>query len=212
MSIPLISSQTKEMDTVYRPRTYYLLVDQFRSYADSAEDVIFLGNSITAYTNWNELLRLPQARNRGISGDTTYGILERLDEITEGKPAKVFILIGINDISRNVPAKLILKNCEKILNCIKSGSPETKIYFQTILPVNNTFTRYKNHYNKDDIIHSVNEGLKIIAEREKITLIDLHPYFLDKDNRLDKKYTEEGLHLNAEGYKLWAELLLPYLK
>jgi lysophospholipase L1-like esterase len=212
MSIPLISAQTKEMDTVYRPRTYYLLVDQFRSYADSAEDVIFLGNSITAYTNWNELLRLPQARNRGISGDTTYGILERLDEITEGKPAKVFILIGINDISRNVPAKLILKNCEKILNCIKSGSPETKIYFQTILPVNNTFTRYKNHYNKDDIIHSVNEGLKIIAEREKITLIDLHPYFLDKDNRLDKKYTEEGLHLNAEGYKLWAELLLPYLK
>jgi len=212
MSIPLISAQTKEMDTVYRPRTYYLLVDQFRSYADSVEDVIFLGNSITAYTNWNELLRLPQARNRGISGDTTYGILERLDEITEGKPAKVFILIGINDISRNVPAKLILKNCEKILNCIKSGSPETKIYFQTILPVNNTFTRYKNHYNKDDIIHSVNEGLKIIAEREKITLIDLHPYFLDKDNRLDKKYTEEGLHLNAEGYKLWAELLLPYLK
>jgi lysophospholipase L1-like esterase len=199
------------MDTIYRPRTYYLLVDQFKNYSNSTEDVIFLGNSITTYTNWNELLELPQARNRGISGDTTYGILERLDEVIEGKPAKVFILVGINDISRNVPSKLILKNCEKIISRIKSGSPETEIYFQTILPVNNTFTRYKNHYNKDDIIQSVNEGLKIIAEREKITLINLHPHFLDKENRLDKKYTEEGLHLNAEGYNLWAKILLPYL-
>ena len=135
-----------------------------------------------------------------------------MDEVIEGKPAKIFLLVGINDISRNVPARLILENYEKIINRIKSGSPETKIYFQTILPVNNTFTRYKNHYNKDDIIHSVNEGLKIIAEREQITLINLHLHFLDNENRLYKKYTEEGLHLNAEGYNLWAKILLPHLK
>lgn len=212
MFIPLVYSQEAEMDTVFRPRTYLLLVEQFRNYPNSTEDVIFLGNSLTAYTNWNELLGLPNARNRGISGDTSYGILERLDEVIEGKPAKIFLLVGINDISRNVPARLILENFGKMISRIKSGTPETEIYFQTILPVNNTFTRYKNHYNKDDIIHSVNEGLKIIAEKEQITLINLHPHFLDNENRLDKKYTEEGLHLNAAGYNLWAKILFPHLK
>ena len=204
-------AQTAIMDSVYRPRTYDLQVEQFRSYPDSPNDVIFLGNSLTAYTNWNELLGLTHVRNRGISGDTTFGVLERLDEITEGKPAKVFILIGINDISRNVPSQLILRNYNRILQGIKSQSPNTKIYIQTLLPVNNTFTRYPNHYNKDQEIAAVNKGLKDLAENKKVELIDLHPFFLDEDMRLSKKYTEEGLHLNSQGYLLWAEILKPYL-
>lgn len=207
-----VHSQKAEMDTTYRPRNYSLNVEQFRSYPDSHEDIIFLGNSITAYTYWNELLSLPQSRNRGISGDTTFGILERLDEVTEGKPSKIFLLIGINDISRNVPADLILRNYNRILARIQRESPRTEIFVQTILPVNNTFTRYKNHYNKNEIIAAVNNGLRQFAKEEKITLIDLHPHFLDEQNRLDKKYTEEGLHLNAAGYELWKTLLVPYLQ
>lgn len=212
MIVSFASSQTAGFDTTYRPRTYKLQVEKFKSYPDSKEDIIFLGNSITAYINWNELLGLPMARNRGISGDTSFGILERLEEVIEGKPAKIFVLVGINDISRNFPDGLILRNYKKIITRIKSSSPETEIFFQTILPVNNTFTRYKNHYNKDEHIHAVNKGLKKIAKNEEITLIDLHPYFLDKEGRLDKKYTKEGLHLNAAGYKLWAEILKPYLQ
>lgn len=204
-------SQIEKMDTVYRPRTYDLIVEQFRNYPNSREDVIFLGNSITAYTNWNELLGLPNARNRGISGDTTFGILERLDEVTEGKPEKIFLLIGINDISRNVPADLILRNYKRIISQIKKESPDTQIYVQTVLPVNNTFSRYNNHYNKDKIICEVNNGIKTMAAAQEIILIDLHPHFLDAENRLDKKYTEEGLHLNAKGYELWRKLLTPYL-
>lgn len=211
-SIHSTYSQTGQMDTVYRPRTYHLQVEQFRSYSNSPDDIIFLGNSLTAYTNWNELLGLENIRNRGISGDTTFGILERLDEITQGKPARVFILVGVNDISRNVPSHLILKNYNKILQRIKSHTPHTKIYIQTLLPVNNTFTRYPNHYNKNEEIAAVNRGLKELAEKEKVELIDLHPHFLDYENRLCKKYTEEGLHLNSSGYLLWAKILTPFLK
>ncbi|UJH90616.1 GDSL-type esterase/lipase family protein [Antarcticibacterium sp. 1MA-6-2] len=126
-------AQTEEMDTVYRPRTYSLKVEQFRSYPDSKTDIIFLGNSLTEYTDWNELLQLPTAKNRGISGDTSFGILQRLDEVTEGKPSKIFLLVGINDISRNVPAELILRNYEKIIQQIKKASPETQLYVQTLL-------------------------------------------------------------------------------
>ena len=210
VSAPVIA-QTVEMDTVYRPRTYSLKVEQFRSYPDSENDVVFLGNSLTEYTDWNELLQLPEVRNRGISGDTSFGILERLDEVTEGKPAKIFLLVGINDISRNVPASLILKNHQKIISRIKKETPGTRIYLQTLLPVNNEFSRYKNHYNKDEVIKKVNDGLRELARKEEITLVDLHPHFLNEKKKLDKEFTEEGLHLNAKGYQLWAQVLKPYI-
>lgn len=199
-------------DSTYRPGKYVVKYGQFKSYPDSPDDIIFLGNSITEHTHWNELLGRSDVRNRGIGGDITFGVLERLDEVIEGRPARVFILIGINDISRNIPDEVILKNYQKIIDRIQEGTPRTEIYFQTLLPVNNTFTRYKNHYNKDGHIHAVNEGLKKIAAREGITLIDLHPHFLDDEGRLDKRYTLEGLHLNAAGYRLWAKILQPYLK
>jgi len=207
-----VQAQTLQWDSAVRPNNYAIKVEQFRSFPNASTDIIFLGNSITAGTDWNELLGITNARNRGISGDITFGILERLDEVTEGKPAKVFILIGINDIQRNVPDSFIASNYKKIIQRIKSASPVTKIYFQTLLPVNNEFTQFKNHYNKDEHILYVNDQLKKIASEEKITLIDLYPHFLNADKKLEKKYTMDGLHLNAAGYTLWASLLKPWLK
>lgn len=203
---------TTQWDSTYRPGSYALKVGLFESYPNATSDIIFLGNSITAGTDWNELLQLPQARNRGISGDITFGILERLNEVIEGHPAKVFILVGINDISRNIPDDVILANYKKIIDRIKAGSPRTKIYFQTLMPVNNTFTQFKNHYNKDEHIAAVNEGLKELGAKEHITVIDLHPHFLDSEGRLNKDYTRDGLHPNAKGYEVWKKVLLPYVK
>lgn len=201
-------AQTAQWDSTYRPGNFKLKVDQFRAYPNSNKDVIFLGNSITAGVDWTELLQMPNAKNRGISGDISFGILERLDEVTEGRPAKVFILIGINDISRNIPDSLIIRNYTLMVQRIKSASPKTKIYFQTLMPVNNEFTQFKNHYNKDEHILYVNEALRKLAAAEKIILVDLYPHFLNADKKLDKKYTVDGLHLNAQGYALWKEILM----
>jgi lysophospholipase L1-like esterase len=200
-------AQKAKWDSTYRPNNYQLKVEQFKSFPNSSKDIIFLGNSITAGTDWMELLGRTDVRNRGISSDITFGVLQRLDEIVDGKPAKVFVLIGINDISRNVPDSFIIDNYRKIIQRIKSESPKTKIYFHTLLPVNNEFTQFKNHYNKDEHILYVNEELKKLAAKEKITLIDLYPHFLNSVKKLDKKYTIDGLHLNAEGYKVWANVL-----
>jgi len=207
----IMAQQTATVDSTVRPGGYALRLGEFRSFPNSKSDIYFVGNSITAGGEWVEITGNPHARNRGISGDITYGVLERLDEVTEGKPAKVFILIGINDIEHNIPDTLIVQNYLRMIRRIKAESPTTKIYFQTLLPVNNEFTQFKKHYNKDEHIAFVNAGLKKIAQEEKITLIDLHPHFLDANNKLDKKYTMDGLHLNAEGYKVWAGLLKPYL-
>lgn len=197
-------------DSTYRPGNYTSRLETFRGYPDSKNDIIFLGNSITHYAEWSELFPGKQVRNRGISGDITFGVLERLDEITSGKPAKVFILIGINDISRNIPAEIIAENYRRIIQRIQKESPRTRIFFNTLLPVNNTFTS-RAHFNKDDQIALVNQKLQKIGVEKNITVIDIHPAFLDKDGRLDKKYTYDGLHINNEGYKLWKQLLKPYL-
>lgn len=194
-------------DSTYRPGAYSLKLGLFRHFPNKTSDIIFFGNSITAGVDWDELLQCPQARNRGISGDITYGLLERLDEVTEGHPAKVFILIGINDISRNIPDSVIVHNYYRLVKGIKSASPRTKIYFQTLLPVNNEFTQFKNHYNKDEHILFINNAIREMGKKEGITIIDLYPHFLDGDGKLNKRYTQDGLHLNAEGYAVWASIL-----
>ncbi|MBC7949034.1 MAG: sialate O-acetylesterase [Chitinophagaceae bacterium] len=199
--------QKPAWDSTFRPPTHTAKWQQFKSYANANTDIISLGNSIMAGTDWMELLGEPHARNRGISGDISFGIVERLDEVTEGKPAKVFILIGINDISRNIPDSFILDNYRKIIHRIKSASPTTKIYFHTLLPVNNEFTQFKNHYNKDEHILYVNDELKKLATKEGITLIDLYTPFLNANNKLDKQYTMDGLHLLPSGYRKWADIL-----
>lgn len=211
--LPLISGwamaqdQSAMWDSTYRPATYPLLSEQFRSFKHSPSDIVFLGNSITFGVDWYELLQIPQARNRGISGDMTFGVLERLQEIIDGKPAKLFILIGVNDVLRNVPDSYILKNYEKIVSRVQKGSPNTRIYIQSILPINETFAQRKNNIGKSERILAVNQALKQIAENYHVTYIDLHSAFKNADGILIKELTYDGLHLTIEGYQRWKEFL-----
>lgn len=211
LSISFAYSQQVKWDSTYRPGLYEFEEQLYQSYPHSTTDIVFLGNSITDRVDWNELLGMCNVHNRGISGDITFGVLQRLNEVIDGHPAKVFILIGINDVSRNIPDSIIANNFRRIVQRIKAGSPQTKIYFQTLLPVNNEFTQFKSHYNKDEHILWLNEQIKKLAKEEMIDVIDLYPHFLNSANKLDKKYTLDGLHLNAEGYKVWAALLKPVL-
>jgi lysophospholipase L1-like esterase len=75
------------------------------------------------------------------------------------------------------------------------------------MPVNSSFGKFPNHYNKDQHLLAVNQGLRELAAREQVTLVDLYPAFLDNQNRLVAAYTHDGLHLTALGYQKWAELL-----
>ncbi|MHA7865095.1 GDSL-type esterase/lipase family protein [Flagellimonas marinaquae] len=199
------------MDSLGRPSNFEDKVAQFKMFPNDTRDVIFLGNSITAGTQWNELLDMDNAVNRGISGDTTFGVLERLDEITEGRPAKIFILLGINDLARNISNDIILRNYSIIIDRIQKESPSTQIYVQTLLPVNRIFKRFVNHYNKASHILKLNKRLQKLTNQKKVNFIDLHPHFLDESGRLDIQYTNDGLHLTATGYRYWALLLKPYL-
>lgn len=199
-------AQTVKWDSTYRPGKYVEIVNRFKAEAKSKKDIVFLGNSITAGTDWAKLLNLPVAKNRGISGDITFGILERLQDVIDGKPAKIFILIGINDISRNIPDSIILRNYKMMVSRIRKGSRKTQIYFNTLLPVNSSFEKFKNHYGKDDHILWLNQEIKKLASKN-VTVIDLYSNFTDQDQHLKAELTKDGLHLLPEGYKVWAEFL-----
>lgn len=190
---------------------YYHKKDLFEKLPNTEHEIIFLGNSITDGAEWSELFNDLRIKNRGISGDITDGILYRLDEVTESKPDKIFLMIGVNDLARGTSSQQILLNYEKIIKTIKDDSPKTKLFIESVLPVNNTFSGFKNHTSKNKEIIALNNDLKALAITFSAKYLDLHSSFLDNNGKLDAKYTEDGLHLNGAGYMLWKSKIEDYV-
>ncbi|MFT3824348.1 MAG: GDSL-type esterase/lipase family protein [Chitinophagaceae bacterium] len=194
--------------TKYKTTYYGQKVSQFRLIKDvETGEIIFLGDSITDIAEWADLLKNSKVKNRGISGDNTFGVLARLDEVTGRKPAKVFIMIGINDIADNTADSIIVANYRNIIQRLRKESPATKIYIQSILPTNDGFTEFKRHQGKDGHIRFVNDGLKKIGAEYGCLYIDLYSQLQNNEGKLDTKFTNDGLHLTGEGYAAWINLL-----
>lgn len=195
------------IDSVSRTNVYYPMLEAFKYHGLSEGDIVFLGNSITFWADWPTLLSVDHIKNRGIPGDNTFGVRERLNEVTGAKPAKVFVLIGINDVAANIPDGMILRNYRCIIRQIKRETPKTVVYFQTLLPTNEDFDKAPNHYRKDAHIRYINRRLKEICEEENIVFIDLYTHFVDMHGKLKSEYTWDGVHLTIKGYLHWVELL-----
>lgn len=112
------------------PAFYHQRESLFDILPTSHQDIIFLGNSITNGAEWTELFRNPLCKNRGISGDVTAGVLNRIDPIAAGHPAKVFLLIGINDLARNISTDSILNNIYLIADILRSRSRRQNCMFK----------------------------------------------------------------------------------
>lgn len=190
---------------------YHQRVSHFRTLPITKNDIIFLGNSISDGAEWSELFADNYVKNRGISGDISGGVLNRLDEITLRNPAKVFLLIGINDLSRNISTDSIFKNITKIASYLKQESPSTKLYVQSILPVNDVYKKFGSHTSKGEQIKQLNANLKQNAQVYNYTYIDLHNSFCDENGKLIKEFTNDGLHLKGDGYLLWKHLVYSYV-
>lgn len=191
---------------------YYNRKAKFEKEADTKNEIIFLGNSITEGGKWKELFPDKNVVNRGISGDVTDGVLFRLDEVTASKPKKVFLLIGTNDMARGKSIDYVLENTVKIILQIKSQSGETKIYLQSILPINpNVGTRFSGHKNNHQKIIEANKRLKKLAKKLNVKFINLHKKMRNGKKHIKEKYTYDGLHLSEEGYKKWKKLIRKYV-
>jgi lysophospholipase L1-like esterase len=195
-------------DTVsYIPDHYAKRIAIFEQEPVVTGKVIFLGNSITEGGKWPKLIGDNSAVNRGIGGDITYGVLKRLPDIINRKPSKLFLLIGINDIAKDIPDEVIADNVRKIIQRIQAGSPETKIFLQSILPLNPTIPGFPQHYDKEDHVLRTNQLLRDVARLTGVNFLNLFPIFCDNQQRLSKDLTYDGLHLNEKGYEAWASFL-----
>ncbi|MVN20429.1 family 20 glycosylhydrolase [Mucilaginibacter arboris] len=191
------------------PTFYQQRSSLFRLLPQTKGDIIFLGNSITNGSEWDELFADPRIKNRGISGDVTAGVLNRLDEVTERKPAKIFLLIGINDLSAGTAPDTVAKNIFLIAKKVSGQTPTTQLYVQSLLPVNNTLNKFPTHVNKGEQIKRVNQLLRSNAALYHYTFVDLFPSFCNAEGKLDTLYTNDGLHQKGAGYMLWKHLVYP---
>ncbi|MEA3286066.1 MAG: GDSL-type esterase/lipase family protein [Candidatus Marinimicrobia bacterium] len=206
-NIPGMAQEAKVPTSVYYERK----ADLFTVLPNASDEIILLGNSITDGGNWFELLGDPRIKNRGISADVTRGIINRLDEVTESKPLKVFLLIGINDLSKEASLANIIQNIHTIIDRIHSASPGTRIYIQSVLPVNPVYQKYLNHVNKSAEVIQLNQDLFKLCGKSKAEYIDLYGRFVTSDGYLNPEYTNDGLHLSGKGYLVWADILKPYI-
>jgi lysophospholipase L1-like esterase len=186
--------------------------DMYDHLPDTKNEIIFLGNSITDGAEWFELFSNPRCHNRGISADVTEGVLLRLDAITKLDPSKIFIMIGINDLSRDMTVDEIIANYRTILERIRKETPRTKVYVESVLPVNPATGMALNHTNKTGLIMQLNGRLRGLSEEFGHTFIDLFAVMADENNQLPRKYSIDGLHLSYEGYRIWVEAIKQYVK
>ena len=190
---------------------YFQKKSHFEQLPNDEKEIIFLGDSITDGCEWSEMFGNKKIKNRGISGDVTRGILGRMEEVVASKPDKIFLMIGVNDLARGLPAEEVVDNTRLIVQRIREASPETKIYLQSLLPVNDAFGMFAGHTDKGAAILSVNRELKKM-EGPNVTFIGLHEAFANAEGKLKASVTNDGLHLNGNGYQLWAELIKNYIQ
>ena len=182
--------------------------------AIDSTDIVMLGNSLTEYAgDWNVLLKARHIRNRGIAGDDAEGIYHRLIQILPGKPKAIFLLVGGNDLSHDLTPQQVFENCKKVIDKILKDCPSTKLYVQSLLPINETFGRWKKLEGKTDDVAAVNRLLRHYCEKNKIAYINLFKHFnRHGTNEMRKSLTVDGLHLSPQGYKIWAFHIGKYIR
>ena len=166
-------------------------------------DIVFVGDSLTDYFQWNEVFLTKKVCNRGIGGDISEGVLNRLSDVVKLSPSKIFIMIGTNDITHNVANDVIENNIAEILRKLHTDLDETEIYIQSILPTGSA--------EKNRKIITINKKIKRVCESINLcTYVDLYSDFV-MNNEINPEYTLEGLHLNANGYEIWINKIKSFI-
>ena len=192
---------------------YYQRSTLFEMLPVDSDDIVFLGDSQTNGCEWHEMLGNPNVKNRGISSDVIQGFADRVQPIIDGRPAKLFILGGVNDISHDLTPDSIATAMRNLIVKVRKGAPSTKIYLQSLLPIDNSFRRYKAMTGKESVIVETNKLLKKVAEETGATWIDLYSRMVDPaTGNMRKGLTNDGLHLLGAGYAVWRDAVLPYVE
>jgi lysophospholipase L1-like esterase len=176
----------------------------FEAMAPPTGRVVFLGDSITQQGIWEDLFPELPTTNRGIGGEATSDLLERLDTAVQ-QPLAVSLLIGTNDLhgprrGRAVPG--IAARTEEIVRRIRERAPDAVLLVNSVTPRTSFFAPR---------IRQLNGHYREIAERHGATYVDLWPTLADSAGGIRPEFATDNLHLSPAGYLAWAEVLRPHL-
>lgn len=170
--------------------------------------IVFLGNSITEQGWWQVLIPRLKVENRGIGGDNTYGMLDRLPAILESQPRKIFLMAGINDLTAGYPVEDIAANIEKISQMVHAAVPGCTLCIQSVLPVNDQRLAYPAIKGRNPQVKELNARLRVICDRTPWAVwVDLWPVMADPEGQLRLEYTKDGIHLHPAAYQAWVKQL-----
>lgn len=200
-------------EQVTKRANYRTLNEEFALHSQT----VLLGDSITDFFNWYELFyEFSKATgqavyNRGISGDTTDRLLERLhDNVLNINPKNIVLLIGTNDIGRGLPLEISVQNVDLILKEIKENCPDTNVILQAVYPINKPM-RFRSDKRTNEKIDLMNKEFIKLSEKHNCHWLDLTEKLRGNDKNLNKDFTFDGLHINVKAYKIIAENIIPLL-
>lgn len=186
---------------------YDLQTRMFSLYKTRQADIVMLGNSLTAGAVWSELLGRPNVVGRGIPGDIIQGYNARINEILKLKPKIVFILGGLNDIYGWTPVEEIFSDYIKLIQKLQANGIITVIQSTTYAGrdwAKSWGGTPEVNAGRNKEVDRLNKLLSDYAVKNNIDYIDLNSKMSTKDNFLRPELTWDGVHLNAEGYRIWA--------
>jgi lysophospholipase L1-like esterase len=168
-----------------------------------SSDIVFVGNSLTEGFPVTELFGR-HIKNRGIGGNRTIHVLNRIGNIVKAHPKKIFIEIGVNDFQSGISVDSVFKSYKAILSYIQIHSPFTRIYIQSLTPTCMEYVALLPSIN------SLNGQLKKYCVEHTMDFIDIYTPMLRED-KMDSSLTSDGLHLNGKGYNIWHKSIVKYV-
>lgn len=171
------------------------------------EAVVFFGDSITEYwkDDFGGAFGPLKVANRGIAGDTTRGMLYRLqDDVIALRPRGVVLLAGTNDIELGAAPQTIADNVKLVLDQFKAHDPKMPIVLCAVMPSSGTRQR------PAEKIRELNRLLSDIQRgNEQVTMLDTFTAFADAQGDAKREEFPDLLHPNAAGYAKWKAALWP---
>ncbi len=220
----LFSSCFKQRHATWNtPEDYYALprwserVNAFMQISRSPMSAdLFIGDSITEGLDLTYFFGDSTLVNMGIGGDFTEGILKRMLPVERLQPRRIFLMIGINDVLKRLPASTISSNHQSIVQAMQKACPQAQIFVQSLLPIRSSYRVMEGRKRVPcqqvlEEIRRINANLAEICSEHDVAFVDLYPAFLDRSGELQSDLTYDGLHLNNNGNRMWTTLIQPLL-
>lgn len=190
-----VSPKKSEYGTHYLHRSSF-----FSSFGVTRSDVVFVGDSITEGAEWSEVFPDITVVNRGIGGDTTDGVINRIESIINTGASKAFVMLGVNDIYKGKKHGYVFANYKKIVEDMELSGMD--VYIQSTLLTSN------EDWNSE--INKLNLLLEDFAASKSIKFIDVNK-FTASGGKMNPLYSLDGVHLNDKGYDQWIGVIKQYL-